>query len=58
MIANLVLKLQKSFPGINFLQDVVVQDDSDGNGPYIKYWRRPEPIPTPMELDAIDVSVI
>ena len=48
--ANIVLKLQTLFPGINFIKDVVVQDD--GNGPYIAAWRRQEPMPTEEELNA------
>lgn len=54
IMGDLALRLQKLFPGIKFLQDVVVQDD--GEGPYIKYWSRPEPMPTPEQLKAVDVS--
>jgi hypothetical protein len=32
--------------------DWTLQDDSDGNGPYIKLWNRPEPKPTAAEIDA------
>lgn len=42
--------LAQLFPGINFLYDVELRDD--GDGPYIAAWNRPEPQPTPAELEA------
>lgn len=56
LTANIVLALQKKFPGINFLNEVIIQDDGDGRGPYIKYWRRPELMPTDQELSEVDIS--
>jgi hypothetical protein len=40
------------FPGIQMPQDYMLRDDSDGNGPYIEYWNRPEPQPTQAEIQA------
>lgn len=32
----------------------ILQDDSNGNGPYIKIWNYSEPQPTQEQLDALD----
>jgi hypothetical protein len=36
---------------VDFLQDVLLQDDSDGNGVYIKEWNLDIPQPTLQQLD-------
>jgi len=41
---------------INFLKDVILQDDSDGKGPYIKQWNLSIPQPTQAQLDALDAQ--
>lgn len=38
------------FPDIDFMDEVLLRDD--GEGPYIYEWNRPEPQPTPAELEA------
>lgn len=38
------------YPNIDFIDEVKLRDD--GEGPYIFEWNRPEPQPTPAELDA------
>lgn len=40
------------YPNTNPLTDFIVQDDSDGNGPYIAQWNLTEPQPTEAELQA------
>lgn len=42
--------LQHLYPGIDLLSECRLQDD--GNGPYIAQWHRPEPQPTPAEIEA------
>jgi hypothetical protein len=32
----------------------IIQDDSDGKGPYIKEWHDPRPQPTQQQLDEIE----
>lgn len=41
---------------INFLKDVILQDDSDGKGVYIKQWNLSIPQPTQAQLDALDAQ--
>ena len=41
---------------INFLKDVILQDDSDGKGVYIKKWNLDIPQPTQAQLDALDAQ--
>jgi len=41
---------------INFLKDVILQDDSDGKGVYIKQWNLSIPQPTQTQLDALDAQ--
>ena len=43
--------LQQQYPNANFLKDIILQDDSDGKGPYIKYWGIGSPRPTDEELN-------
>ncbi|MGO4269819.1 XkdW family protein [Paenibacillus sp. TAF58] len=40
------------FPQANPMLDFIVQDDSDGEGPYIAQWNMQEPLPTEEELQA------
>jgi hypothetical protein len=42
--------LEYMFPGIDFMSDCILQDD--GDGPYIKAWRRAEKQPTQAEIEA------
>lgn len=39
---------------VNFLEDVHLQDDSDGSGAFIKEWNLPFPEPTKEELIAAE----
>ena len=39
---------------VDFLKDVILQDDSDGNGDYIKEWNVAEVQPTEEQLDALE----
>ena len=41
---------------IDFLKDVILQDDSDGKGAYIKEWNVAEAQPTDAQLDALDAQ--
>jgi hypothetical protein len=41
---------------INFLKDVLLQDDADGNGAYIKEWNLDIPKPTMAQLDAYEAQ--
>lgn len=45
--------LLKLFPDYQE-NDWFLQDDSNGNGPYIKQWNRPEPQPTRAEIEAAE----
>ena len=38
---------------IDFLKDVILQDDSNGKGAYIKEWNLDIPKPTKAQLDAL-----
>lgn len=42
---------------VDFLQDVLLQDDSDGNGVYIKEWNLDIPQPTLQQLDQYNDTV-
>jgi hypothetical protein len=44
------------FPDVNFNFGGDVSLSDDGDGPYISAWNRPEPQPTPAELDAAWVA--
>lgn len=49
--------LQQQFPNADFIKDIVLQDDNDGRGPYIKYWGVGTPQPTEEELNAAAESM-
>jgi hypothetical protein len=39
----------------DFLRSIIVQDDSDGKGPYIKEWNHPTLTrPTQAQLDSVE----
>ena len=38
----------------NFETEVILQNDGDGRGPYLKTWNAAEPEPTSAQLDAAD----
>ena len=44
------------FPDAVNGRDYIVQDDSDGKGPYIKEWNLQDSQPTKAELDAVAAS--
>ena len=39
---------------VDFLKDVILQDDSDGQGAYIREWNVAEVQPTEEQLDALE----
>ena len=41
---------------IDFTKDVILQNDSDGKGDYIKEWNVEEAQPTDAQLDALDAQ--
>ena len=41
---------------IDFTEDVILQNDSDGKGDYIKEWNVAEAQPTDAQLDALDAQ--
>jgi len=41
---------------VDFLKDVMLQDDSDGNGAYIKFWGLSIPEPTDAQLSAQETA--
>jgi hypothetical protein len=41
---------------VDFTKDVILQDDSDGKGAYIKEWNVAEAQPTDAQLDALDAQ--
>jgi len=41
---------------VDFRTEIVVWDESDGKGPYIKEWNAPEPQPSEAELSAAEAS--
>ena len=41
---------------IDFSKDVILQDDSNGQGPYIKEWNLDIAQPTTAQLDALDAQ--
>lgn len=49
---NVSKSIQHIYPQARQLIDFIVQDDSDGNGPYIAQWNLPQPQPTQAELEA------
>lgn len=46
----LSIALQQLFPNADPMRDYIVQDDSDGNGPYIAQWNLPDKQPSEAEL--------
>lgn len=49
---NLADIIQLKFPNANPLTDFTIQDNSDGNGPFVAKWNVPNvPEPTQEELD-------
>ena len=44
----------KNIQNIDFRKDVILVDNSDGNGPYIKEWNLDIPEPTADELDSFN----
>ena len=54
-MAHLVSKIKKYLDReIDFSKDVILQDDSNGQGAYIKEWNVAEAQPTDEQLDALD----
>ncbi len=47
---NIAQAIMHIYPTASPLYDFSVQDNSDGNGPYIAQWNLPEPQPTESEL--------
>ena len=41
---------------VDFTKDVILQDDSNGKGAYIKEWNLPIAKPTDAQLDALDAQ--
>jgi hypothetical protein len=41
---------------VDFTKDVLLQDDSNGKGAYIKEWNLDIPKPTQAQLDALDAQ--
>jgi hypothetical protein len=54
---TLVQKIKSIYPSLtsdDFFETIIVQNDSDGNGDYIKSWNHPTLTqPTQTQLDAI-----
>lgn len=48
---NLPEILRLKYPDIDFLKDIILQDDSDNKGPYIKEWNLEESEPTQKDLN-------
>ena len=56
-MAQLSYKIRKYLDReVDFDKDVVLQDDSDGKGAYIKEWNVAEAQPTDAQLDALDAQ--
>ena len=54
-MAHLVSKIKKYLDReIDFSKDVILQDDSNGQGAYIKEWNVAEAQPTDEQLNALD----
>lgn len=47
---NIALAIMHLYPQANPITDFIVQDDSDGEGPYIAAWNLEDPQPTEEEL--------
>ena len=56
-MAQLSSKIRKYLDReVDFQKDVILQDDSDGKGAYIKEWNVAEAQPTDAQLDALDAQ--
>jgi len=56
-MANLSTKIKLyANQEIDFLKDVILQDDSNGQGPYIKEWNLATPKPTLEQLNAYEAQ--
>jgi hypothetical protein len=58
-MANLSTKIKlyckaNGVSNVDFMKDVMLQDDSDGNGVYIKEWNLDIAQPTQAQLDALE----
>lgn len=49
---NITQAIVHIYPNAVPMKDFIVQDDSNGNGPYIKGWKYSQPQPTQQELEA------
>ena len=58
-MAQLSSKIRKYLDReVDFQKDVILQDDSDGKGAYIKEWNVAEAQPTEEQLNALDAQAI
>ena len=56
-MANLLTKIKLYVnKDVNFFEDIVLQNDSDGKGTYIKEWNLDIPKPTMAQLDAFETQ--
>jgi hypothetical protein len=56
-MANLSTKIKLyANQEVDFLKDVILQDDSNGQGPYIKEWNLATPKPTLEQLNAFEAQ--
>jgi len=56
-MANLLTKIKLYVnKDVNFFEDIVLQNDSDGKGTYIKEWNLDIPKPTLEQLDAFEAQ--
>ena len=58
MMANLSTKIKLyANQEVDFTKDVILQDDSNGKGAYIKEWNLSIPKPTMAQLDAFEAEI-
>ena len=57
MTPHIAKVLQKLFPESIPNVDFVLQDDSDGRGPYIREWNIEAPQPSESEIDAVSEEI-
>ena len=60
-MANLSTKIKmyceaNGVSNVDFMKDVILQDDSDGNGAYIKEWNLDIAQPTSAQLDSYETA--
>ena len=56
-MANLLTKIKLYVnKDVNFFEDIVLQNDSDGKGTYIKEWNIDVPKPTKAQLNALEAQ--